>query len=481
MTTRHFLTRCLIASALGVPLLWFAWNAAGQRPDADRAARQTGEAAVDDHADRERDGEPWVGRVRPVPVAVTTLEATSPPDLVRHFHGVVRARRVASLGAKSLARIEQVQVDVGDQVEPDQVLVELDRRQLEATRRLAVAERDGAAALLAELTAGPRPQELAIAEERVREATANLALREATHERLSRLTRGESVSRQEIDEARAALDAAGPNLAAARQTLEQLREGTRREQLDAQRSRLEAAEARIAELDIALDETRIRAPFAGRVQQRWLDEGTVVSPGQAILELVEDGQLELQVGLPPELIVSLQDDHGDGQDPWTTRLAARIGGRRVAVSHPRLAPAVDDATRTRLAMFALPEDLRDVSPGDAATLEVPEIGTDEDGGWWVPTRALSSATRGLWSLFVVRDAAEGQVAERCDVELLRSHGDWSRVRGPLEAGDRLVLAGAHKLAAGQRVRATSPSDASQSQSANESESIPAKPSPEPTR
>ena len=63
---------------------------------------------------------------------------------------------------------------------------------------------------------------------------------------------------------------------------------------------LESARAAVQNIDVRLELSEIRAPYAGTIEERFLDEGTVVSPGAPILRLVEDGALEVQMGVPPD-------------------------------------------------------------------------------------------------------------------------------------------------------------------------------------
>ena len=71
-------------------------------------------------------------------------------------------------------------------------------------------------------------------------------------------------------------------------------------------------------------------------------------------------------------------------------------------------------------------------------------------GFWVPTSALSPEGRGLWSVMVI---AGNQAAAR-PVEVIEADGDRSYIRGTLQAGDRVIVKGAHRVVPGQQVRIT---------------------------
>ena len=107
-------------------------------------------------------------------------------------------------------------------------------------------------------------------------------------------------------------------------------------------------------------------------------------------------------------------------------------------------PALDRASRTRTAVLDL-EAGASVLPGQIARLEIVERVAAR--GFWLPNTALVKSTRGLWSVFV---AHEGRV-ERREVELVHTQSDRVLVRGTLQESERVIVAGTHRVVAGQRV------------------------------
>jgi pyruvate/2-oxoglutarate dehydrogenase complex dihydrolipoamide acyltransferase (E2) component len=55
-----------------------------------------------------------------------------------------------------------------------------------------------------------------------------------------------------------------------------------------------------------LEKSVLKAPFAGTVAARLMDEGTVIMAGQTVLRLVEDTHLEARVGVPPHVAAHCQ-------------------------------------------------------------------------------------------------------------------------------------------------------------------------------
>ena len=93
-------------------------------------------------------------------------------------------------------------------------------------------------------------------------------------------------SREELDQQTFGTGSLESRLAQAQSQLEELQVGTRPEQIEAQAARLRQLEvANSGGRWVDLSKSVITAPLSGRVNQRLVDEGVVVSGGQAVLEL----------------------------------------------------------------------------------------------------------------------------------------------------------------------------------------------------
>jgi multidrug efflux pump subunit AcrA (membrane-fusion protein) len=95
--------------------------------------------------------------------------------------------------------------------------------------------------------------------------------------------------------------------------------------------------------------------------------------------------------------------------------------------------------------------------GQIVRLQLEE--TVDATGFWLPTTALSEGERGLWSCLVAvpnesKTSAERRShrVERRAVEVLHTELDRVLVRGTLNAGDRVVTRGTHRVTVGQSVR-----------------------------
>lgn len=399
-------------------------------------------------------------------VATSTFSQVRPPNMEQRYTGIVLPRRTSLLAAKALGRVEEVRADIGDAVRAGDLLIELDDDQLAAELEVAQASLAAAQDRLQEMLAGPRRQDIEQAESRVNELQAILDLEQANLERTQALKASRAISIQELDERRFQVQATTARLAAAQQQLNLLREGTRAEQLAAQKNLVASLLAEVDRIQVRLDEQRILAPYDGQVQQRLVDEGAVVSPGQALLEIVETGALEIHVGLPAELAADLQAgvmEHIFVLPPGRSQPSTDLAAGRVSARLDRISPNLDATTRTRRCILLIEaKETPLIAIGDSVDvlLNHSRESANHYHGTWVPTEALTAGPRGLWMLFVTVPADQDsrfpeldlQKIEQRPVELLQAHGEWSLVRGPLDQNERFVTRGVHRIVAGQLVR-----------------------------
>lgn len=200
--------------------------------------------------------------------------------------GTVEATE-ADLAFRTPGRIESIEPREGDAVSGGEGLAWLDDRDATAARAGAAARVDAARARLAELQAGPRPQEVAQARAALASAQAREADAEREAERARRLFEGGAVSRQTLDQAETARAVARAAASQAAEQLELVRQGPRNETVAAQRAVLDQAQADLARAEAAVAYGRIDAPFPGVVTIRHRQAGEVVAAGAPVLTVLD--------------------------------------------------------------------------------------------------------------------------------------------------------------------------------------------------
>jgi RND family efflux transporter MFP subunit len=328
--------------------------------------------------------------------------------------GYVTPRRRATVAAKITGRLNQVLVEEGMRVEADQVLATLDDTDLQVRLSSVRAERDAIQASLADLE-------------------VNLANAERELDRARRLTEEGISTPQALDAARTAVESLR-----ARMTLvtEQVR----------------AAEARIEVAGQDVENTVIRAPFAGMVVSKDAQRGEIVSPVSAgggftrtgIATIVDMSSLEVEVDVnesyiarvrPGQAVTAVLDAYPDWQIPSKVRTIIPTADRQKAT------------VKVRIGFDALdPRILPDMG------VKVSFLGDQEEepsaaGAVLVPREAVRDDS-GQPMVFLYRDGK----LERRAVRLGSANGGEQEILAGVADGEQVVAGGPESLRDGQSVR-----------------------------
>jgi RND family efflux transporter MFP subunit len=363
----------------------------------------------------------YLGRPRAAEVRTAAVQAVSGAESgaasVLNASGYVTARRRATVSSKVTGKVEEVLVEEGMRVEAGQVLARLDDRQARLVLGLAEAQLDAARKAVTETEAVLR--EARLRQERIRALVAD----------------GVS-SKAEWDAVEAEADA----LAA---------------RIEAQKGQARAAEREVAIARQALDDTVIRAPFAGVAISKDAQPGEMISPVSAgggftrtgISTVVDMSSLEIEVDVNEAYIqrvaagqpvTATLDAYPDAPLPARVITTIPAADREKATVTVRIGFEALDARilpdmGVKVAFLADPE-----SP-DAAAAARPTA------------RIARSAVRGAAGeefVFVVRPDS---TLERRAVRLAAGGRDPAEVVAGLSAGERVVVEGPADLAEGRRV------------------------------
>ena len=212
------------------------------------------------------------------------------------------------------------------------------------------------------------------------------------------------------------------------------------QELDRANSEFLIAKAQVDLYSVKLEQTFIRAPFDGYIQNRFLDSGTVISPGAPILEIIDSTVVEAHVSVPSNVIEGLKE--GEFYN-------FLIDGKIFSAKLKRFTKMSNQGSDNRLCIF---EFNTFISPGSISYLQLNQqkLAT----GAWVPLKSLSQGTQGLWNLYTVSKDNNDQfkVAKEI-VELIYVEGDNAYISGTISTGDMVVAGGAEKVIENEILRA----------------------------
>ena len=214
--------------------------------------------------------------------------------------GRIEAFEFTPLFAKFPCYVQKLGVDIGDRVEPNQLLVELflpelknELRQKEAALNQARAEIEfaTAAVVAAEAAVATAKANVSAAEAGIIRVEADVTRWKSQYTRISQLVAGGSVDRKLEDETRDSLQAAEAARGEVRAKVEAAQATLLQSQAELAKAKANEAVARArqgnAEADLArekslLEYTQIRAPYAAVVTERNVNRGDFVQPASTM-------------------------------------------------------------------------------------------------------------------------------------------------------------------------------------------------------
>ena len=366
---------------------------------------------------------------RPLPVGVMFPEPAEGYQKTRTFSGVIQAARSSQLSFLRAGRVQEVLVEEGEEVKAGQLLAVLDTRGLQAEKQQILARRQGATARYLELQRGPRQEPRLRAKAEVERLSSELSLARQKLERRQNLFQQGAIPQEQLDEARSKVEVARQSLQSAQQNSLELSNGTRPEVVEQAAADLAQSDATLAALQVSLEDSELRAPFSGRIAERLLDEGSVISAGSPVFLLDESGPQEALIDFPAS------------ETPPSKATLLR-GKEELQATLLSLPSRIDRESHTYTARYRVQGGV----PGQPLSLQYQEFVAEP--GFWLPVEALTSAGNGLWKCYSV---SKSDSVEVHSLEVLHRENERVLVRGTLKSSDQVIVEGVDSVVPGQQV------------------------------
>jgi len=330
----------------------------------------------------------------PVPVQVAVALKQALP-VTQKAIGSVQAQRGVAVKSQVDGIIQSINFKEGDEVKAGDLLVTLDKRPFENSLQMAKAD-----------LANARAQ----------------ATRAATDaERYERLDQASVVSKEQYAQ-----------LVTQAQTT---------------KAQVDAKEAAVANAQLQLDYTEIRAPIDGRTGQLGLHEGALVKANDAAFSLVTINQMapiSVAFSVPERTLDAVRAALAAGS------VAAHVSGRdNDTVQADGVVDFIDNTVDPTTGMITLKARFDNADhalwPGRFVNVEL-KLGTEADQ-IVVPTPAVQTGQKGK-QIYVVK---ADHTVELRPVTVGRIAGDFTSIATGIEAGDTVVTDGQLRLVPGFRV------------------------------
>ena len=363
----------------------------------------------------------WLRRPAEIEVRTTTVRESGSGSgetrTVLNASGYVTARREATISSKVTGKVVEVLVEEGKRVEVGQVLARVDDTNIKATIQLSQAQL--------------RAAQTSLAETRVRLKEAELQLKRTTD-----LAKGGIATQADLDRAEAD-------------------SSSLRARLERQQADIVVAERELAVWQQQLDDTVIRAPFAGVVTSKNAQPGEMISPMSAgggftrtgICTIVDMTSLEIEVDVnegyinrvePGQPVEAKLDAYPDSNIPCHVIAVIPTADRQKATVKVRVGFEKPDAR---------------ILPQMAAKVAFRGADTKATAGrsLGVPRDAVQTID-GRETVFVVQN---GRI-ERRAITTAGTRDEQAVISAGVSAGERVVLNPPANIADGTKVKETKP-------------------------
>lgn len=304
--------------------------------------------------------------------------------------GTVDAPRSSLVASEVEGRVAKLLVREGQHVRKGATLVELENSHLQLDRERAEAD--------------------------LRESEARLALAKSNFDRSQKLFEEGILSRQQTDDARF--------------------------EFQAWQGRADRLKAEIARIELDLERSIVKAPFAGVVAEELTQLGQWIGKGDTVVELISPYSLDVVVEVPERYF-----DQVRRGTPVTVRFESladlEIDGKVASV-----VPRAKGQSRTFPIRIRIAN--KDGRVGAGMVTRVQLSAGENKTARLVPKDAV--VTRGAQRFVYVLQ--EDATAELVPVTTGDGKGDWVAVDGSLNAGAKVITRGNERLRPGQRVVAT---------------------------
>ena len=363
------------------------------------------------------------GEAAPPKFVSTTAAIERPIQRFLEVTGTLAAQEEAEVAAEVQGRVISTPVERGTRVADGDALIRIASAEMEAQ----VAEADANAAQIVGrlgLTDGEEFQVDRVPE--VANARANLALAEGDFERAQMLFDRKLLSKADFDQRSAQAEVA-------RRQYDIARNGAMQ-----QFQALLAARARVSLAKKALDDTVVRAPFAGVVGQRLVSVGDYVARGTKVASVLRTNPLRVNLTVPQQYSaevavgrpVVLEVDAAPGQ---------HFQGQVRFVS-----PALQTDSRTLIVEALVANDSGLLKPGSFATARIEQA--SERPAVLVPAAAVRTVS-GTSRVYVI----SGDRAEERIVTLGQSVDELVEIATGLKAGENVATSDVDTLVDGAQI------------------------------
>lgn len=269
-------------------------------------------------------------------------------------------------------------------------------------------------------------------------------------ERGERVAQGDVIAQMDDRLSRSQFEAARTQFELAEDTYERLRALYEDEIISTQdyrsaRAQKDQARSQLEQAEKQLRDTHIEAPFSGRVEERLVSSGELVSPGTPVVRLINSQRVRVLAGIPERY--SGQVDEGS---PVVLQFRS-LNGERIESNISFAGHLIDASTRTFPVEVELENSDNRYRPEMIVDLRVQR--TTIENAIVIPRTAIVR-DEGREYVFIAVEDSDEKEAELVEVRTGFASGALIQIVEGLNDGDEVVTAGMSTLSSGDRLNIT---------------------------
>ncbi len=208
----------------------------------------------------------------------------------------------------------------------------------------------------------------------------------------------------------------------------------------------DAARAQLDQAEKALEDTEIRAPFAGRVEERMVRTGELINAGMPVVRLVNTERVRVRAGVPERY-------SGQITEGSEARISLRsYSGGEFDTRVTYAGNVIDSDRRTFPVEIEMRNPERVIKPEMVVNVRLKRRSIEN--AVIIPRTAIIRDERSE-SVFVAREGENGLQAELVEIRTGSAAGPVIEIVEGLEEGDQVIVAGASNLSIGDRLNVIS--------------------------
>ncbi len=208
--------------------------------------------------------------------------------------GTIEATEVV-ISSQVAGKILKILKEEGAKVSAGDTLLTIDKEALDLQLNQALAARDMAKAQYDLMVKGARKEDIAQAQEGLKQADANFNNAKADKDRMENLYNGKAITKKQWDDASTRFDIAQAQYVSAKENFAKIKNIARPEEIAQAKANYEKAEAAVGLIQKSIRDSYIISPINGFIVKKFVEEGETVSMMSSLVKVADLSSMKLSI------------------------------------------------------------------------------------------------------------------------------------------------------------------------------------------